>query len=446
MYLITVEGGDGSGKGLATRVVADVMRREFPFISVEVTGEPRREHPLGRLAIDAVRTRKITPEQEAGLFAADRVDHSHGWILPRLEQGMAIVSERNIHSSLVYQGIVGGAGIERVAHMNSAALVPDLCIWVDCDPEVALNRIKSGTLRAHSNKEEYFETTELQRKIRDGYRNLLSGEKEMPVPFDMGAIIGPILNEGTEDEFRRELKGVIRRFLHSRPSPVNVDIEIVDRNLLRTLIRNSDGQATLEGLGLEPTSSKEHWLAGKAPWRVINESQKEHESIMESVEEGERVDVPHHVLSHSISSVIGTLSLMGSADIRELRSSLGPVRTVSERHTQTIVKYLHERLGWIHQHRSLIGREAPRSQLRDEYRAMGLLSVAIWPLKDAIVKWKRDNPGTHLRFSMGQIVKSGHYPASVDSVIERLKILGCGNDSSEIPEDPEALVKWWTAS
>ena len=77
---------------------------------------------------------------------------------------------------------------------------------------------------------------------------------------------------------------------------------------------------------------------------------------------------------------------------------------------------------------------------------MGLLSVAIWPLKDAIVKWKRDNPGTHLRFSMGQIVKSGHYPASVDSVIERLKILGCGNESSEIPEDPEALVKWWTAS
>ena len=117
------------------------------------------------------------------MFAADRVDHSHGWILPRLEQGMAIVSERNIHSSLVYQGIVGGAGVERVAHMNSAALVPDLCIWVDCDPEVALNRIKSGTLRAHSNKEEYFETTELQRKIRDGYRDLLSGDMELPGPY-----------------------------------------------------------------------------------------------------------------------------------------------------------------------------------------------------------------------------------------------------------------------
>ena len=55
MYLITIEGGDGSGKGLATKIVAEVMSKEFCFTSVEVTGEPRRDHPLGRLAIDSVR-------------------------------------------------------------------------------------------------------------------------------------------------------------------------------------------------------------------------------------------------------------------------------------------------------------------------------------------------------------------------------------------------------
>ena len=41
MYLIAIEGGDGSGKGLATKVVSEVMRKEFPFVSVSVTGEPR---------------------------------------------------------------------------------------------------------------------------------------------------------------------------------------------------------------------------------------------------------------------------------------------------------------------------------------------------------------------------------------------------------------------
>ena len=62
MYLITVEGGDGSGKGLATKVIAEVLEKEFCFTSVDVTSEPRREHPLGRLAIDAVRTKTTTPE------------------------------------------------------------------------------------------------------------------------------------------------------------------------------------------------------------------------------------------------------------------------------------------------------------------------------------------------------------------------------------------------
>ena len=61
MYLITIEGGDGSGKGVATMVVSEVLQKEFSFTSVEVTGEPRREHPLGRLAIDAVRKKSISP-------------------------------------------------------------------------------------------------------------------------------------------------------------------------------------------------------------------------------------------------------------------------------------------------------------------------------------------------------------------------------------------------
>ena len=54
MYLITIEGGDGSGKGLATKVVSELLSKEFSFTAVEITGEPRRKHPLGRLAIPRV--------------------------------------------------------------------------------------------------------------------------------------------------------------------------------------------------------------------------------------------------------------------------------------------------------------------------------------------------------------------------------------------------------
>ncbi len=443
MYLISVEGGDGSGKGLATKVIAQVLEREFTFSSVEVTGEPRRDHPLGRLAINSVRTKSMTPEGEAGLFAADRVDHSHGWILPLLEEGRVVVSERNIHSSLVYQGIVGGLGIEKVAHMNSAALVPDLCVWVDCDPELALNRIRTGTLRIHSEKEEYFETSSLQKEIRSGYYSLLSGELEMPIPFDMGAIIGPVLNEGSEEDFKKELRLRIRRFIHSHPNPINVQTEVVEQNLIRKLLVKSKGQTTLVGLGVEPNSGRDEWLGGKKPWKILKNSQTSHEKCLVGTSSNIAPYIPQSVLAHSISSIVGTLSIMTNADIGELRSAQGPVRAVSESHSHKIIRYLNDDLDWLHQHRSLLGRDTARNQLKEQFLPFGYLVLAVWPLRKAIQKWIQDNPKTHLRFCLGQIIRSGEHSVSVNNCIHRIKILGSGCPNMSAPKTPSGLVDWW---
>tara|TARA_B100000686_G_C16788140_1_gene976672 strand:- start:610 stop:1956 length:1347 start_codon:yes stop_codon:yes gene_type:complete len=446
VFLFTVEGGDGSGKGLATKIVADVLQSEFSFTSVESTGEPRRDHPLGRLAIDSVKKKSMTPEQEAGLFAADRLDHSHGWILPRLLEGRAVVSERNIHSSLVYQGIVGGIGVERAAHMNSAALVPDLCIWVDCTPEIALNRIRNETLRGLSNKEEYFETTDFQIRIREGYLDLLSGRVEMPTPFDMGAVLGPILNEGTQEQFRRSLKEGIRSFMHSRPSPINVDPEQVDQYQIRSIVSRSEGQSTLPGLGIDPAKSKIDWLEGNPPWKVLKLAQEDHKRTLisnEKLSQEKLHETPKNILNHSMSSICGTLSLVHSAEISELRSAMGPVRSVSIRHTQRIVSFLKDS-GWISQRKTLIGREAPKSQLRDEYFAYGRLILAIWPLRKAIRKWQSENPRTHLRFCLGQIVKSGNYDSAIRHSISRISILGSGSFEIPHPGNKDSLVRWWS--
>ena len=280
--------------------------------------------------------------------------------------------------------------------------------------------------------------------IRQGYRELLSGNIEMPTPFDMGAIIGPVLNEGSEDDFKMKLKSLIRNFMHSRPEPVNVLSEVVDRNLVSELIISSRGQSTLQGLGVKPAIGEQEWLDGNSPWRVLKNFQKSHSDVLGELLEGERSDVPKRVLSHSFSSICGTLSLMRTANIRELRKSLGPVRSVSERHTQTIVRYLNEKLGCIHQHRALIGREAPRSQMNDESRPFGRLAIAIWPLRDIIMKWMKKNPDTHIRFAMGQIIRSGKYPSAVKSTLERIAILGPGRGSFPLPEDEDDLISWWT--
>jgi hypothetical protein len=385
----------------------------------------------------------MTPEGEAGLFAADRVDHSHGWILPLLEEGRVVVSERNIHSSLVYQGIVGGLGVDKVAHMNSAALVPDLCVWVDCDPELALNRIRTGTLRIHSEKEEYFETSSLQKEIRSGYYNLLSGELEMPTPFDMGAIIGPVLNEGSEEDFKKELRLRIRRFIHSHPIPINVQTEVVEQNLIRKLLVKSKGQTTLVGLGVEPHSGRDEWLNGKKPWQILKNSQMSHEKCLADTSSSIKPYIPQSVLAHSISSIVGTLSIIANADIGELRSAQGPVRAVSESHSHKIIRYLNDDLDWLHQHRSLLGRDTARNQLKEQFLPFGYLVLAIWPLRKVIQKWIHDNPKTHLRFCLGQIIRSDEYSVSVNNCIRRIKILGSGCPNMSAPTNPSGLVDWW---
>ena len=444
MYLFSVEGGDGSGKGLAAEMVSEILRSEFCFTSVEATAEPRRDHALGRLAIESVRKQTLTPEEEAGLFAADRLDHSHGWILPRLHEGKAVVSGRNIHSSLVYQGIVGGIGLDKTAQMNSAALIPDLCIWVDCDPEIALERIRRGTLRGISNKEEYFETSDFQIRIREGYRKLLSGELEVPVPFDMGAVVGPISNEGTQNQLRTQLKEVIRGFLHSRPNPINVQMEQVDQFRIRKIVSEIKNQSRLSDIGLVNANRKEEWLDDKKPWKILKDAQDAHQKYIssESATSADDQNLPKNILNHSMSSVCGTLALLNSAEISELRSSMGPVRCVSERHTQRIVKFLRE-LGWITQRKNLIGREAPKSQLRGELFSFGHLVLAIWPLRQAISQWQSKNPDTHLRFSLGQISKSGLHERALLDTISRLSILGSGTGDTKNPVTIDTLVDWW---
>ena len=392
-----------------------------------------------------MRKQTLSPEEEAGLFAADRLDHSHGWILPRLNEGKAVVCGRNIHSSLVYQGIVGGIGLEKAAQINSAALIPDLCIWVDCDPKIALERIRSGTLRGISNKEEYFETSNFQIRIREGYRRLLSGELEMPVPFDMGAVVGPVSNEGSQNQLRTQLKEVIRGFLHSRPRPINVQTEQVDQFRIRNIVSESKNQSRLSDIGLENTKRKTEWLDGKKPWKILKEAQDSHLHYISSVSEDTNYNqnLPKNILNHSMSSVCGTLALLNSVEIPEMRSAMGPVRCVSERHTQRIVKFLKE-MGWITQRKNLIGRESPKSQLRSEIFSFGYLALAIWPLRRAISQWQSRNPDTHLRFSLGQLAKSDIHEKAFFDTISRLSILGSGKESGRNPETIDTLVDWWS--
>ena len=221
--------------------------------------------------------------------------------------------------------------------------------------------------------------------------------------------------------------------------------EQVDQFRIRNIVSESKNQSRLSDIGLENAKRKTDWLDGKKPWKILKEAQDSHLHYISSVsgDSNYNQNLPKNILNHSMSSVCGTLALLNSVEIPEMRSAMGPVRCVSERHTQRIVKFLRE-MGWITQRKNLIGREAPKSRLRGELFSFGHLALAIWPLRRAITQWQSRNPDTHLRFSLGQLAKSDIHERALLDTISRLSILGSGTGSRRNPETIDNLVDWWS--
>ncbi len=164
---IVVEGIDGSG----TTTQRDLLCKWIKDMDREVvsTHEPTEEG-IGRLIRERLvhDSHDYSPETIGLAFAADRLIHLEEKIIPSLEKGKTVVSDRYYHSSLVYQP-EHGADSEWVKEINKHARKPDLTILVDVPAEVALRRQKE---RDGGESSIIFERSEFQKRIRDRYKNL----------------------------------------------------------------------------------------------------------------------------------------------------------------------------------------------------------------------------------------------------------------------------------
>jgi dTMP kinase len=123
---ITFEGVDGSGKTTQARLLADKLRAEGRDVvdTREPGGTPLGERVRELLLVGEA----ITPWAEAALFAAARAQLVDEVIQPALIRGADVVCDRYIDSSLAYQGLARGLGVERVLELNLLAtrgLLPD---------------------------------------------------------------------------------------------------------------------------------------------------------------------------------------------------------------------------------------------------------------------------------------------------------------------------------
>jgi dTMP kinase len=140
---ISFEGGEGAGKSTQTRLLADSLKERG--IDVVLTREPGGSpgaEEIRKLLVEG-EPERWNPLTETLLFLAARSDHVARLIGPTLEKGSWVVCDRFSASTLVYQGIARGVGIETVRALQEAIpgmVYPDLTIVLDIDPEIGLQR------------------------------------------------------------------------------------------------------------------------------------------------------------------------------------------------------------------------------------------------------------------------------------------------------------------
>ena len=184
--LIAIEGLDGAGKTSVARELHKLLLN-CGFRSV-YTYEP---YSNAIREIFELRTLKLTPEVEALLMVADRYSHYAEVVKPELDMGSVVVLDRYMYSTLAYQGSLG-VDLEWLESLHRYLPKPDICIYLDVDPELGLKR-KAGGERPRLR---YFEDLERLRRAREVYLNLVS--KGRMVLVDASQDLRSVLREVLE--------------------------------------------------------------------------------------------------------------------------------------------------------------------------------------------------------------------------------------------------------
>jgi len=176
--LISFEGLDGAGKTTQMRLLEQWLQaRDIAFIR---TLEPGGT-PLGVEIRPLVLNRPdlaIVSLAESFLFQADRAQHFARLVIPALQEGKLVITDRCYDASIAYQGYARGVGVELVEQLSMLAtqsIQPDLTILLDLDPSQVPYRTDTSSDQNGQREERtrFDEEAEaFHRRVREGFHML----------------------------------------------------------------------------------------------------------------------------------------------------------------------------------------------------------------------------------------------------------------------------------
>ena len=188
---ICIEGLDGCGKTTQAKLLAKKLKKSHNTV---YTAEPSR----GKIGTYIRKSylygeKRLSSVLEALLFAADRIEHVENEVIPALNEGRLVISDRYVYSSLAYQG-AAGLSLDWIEKVNEHALQPDLAVFIDVNPETVMSRLKP--------KKSVMETLDTQKKVREIYLKFVEDGR-----------LTRINGDKSEKEVAKEVYEVVMKFL-----------------------------------------------------------------------------------------------------------------------------------------------------------------------------------------------------------------------------------------
>jgi dTMP kinase len=197
--IISFEGGEGAGKTTnAASLGSYLTSKELPWLSFREPGGSSFSEEVRNLFLK----QDLDVMAELLLILASRAQNISRIIKPGLADDTIIIIDRFVDSTLVYQGIVGGLGYERVKDImghTGTWIEPDLTFTMDVSPELGLSRIKPSDRFEHRGQEYH-------QRIRDAFLSISCDDRHRIIDTSLGW-------EQAHERIIKEVNASLRRVL-----------------------------------------------------------------------------------------------------------------------------------------------------------------------------------------------------------------------------------------